>query len=199
MTDTEESSRPPLPVGRGSGRGAWDQVPPLPGECEYVWERGLEGEGPGGACFAGICAALLFFLSLPIPAAAADKPAPIEISRAVSPIRIDGAVDEPAWQQATAISVNHEWFPGDNVAGPVETTALITYDDEHLYIAFRAADPEPALIRARFADRDVPTEDDTVGFLIDPFNDGRRAFQFRINPLGVQMDAVNSDVEGTED
>ena len=165
-----------------------------------MWERGLGGEGPGGAgFFAWVCAALFLLLSLPVPAAAADEPAPIEISRAVSPIRVDGVLDEPAWQQATAISVDHEWFPGDNVPVPISTTALITYDDEHLYVAFRAADPEPGLIRARFADRDVPTDDDTVGFLIDPFNDGRRAFQFRINPLGVQMDAVNSDVEGTED
>src|SRR6185436_1439234 len=195
----------PQPSPQGEGvhlppEGVSPRVPPLPGGRECVWERGLGGEGPGGAgFFAWVCAALFLLLSLPVPAAAADEPAPIEISRAVSPIRVDGVLDEPAWQQATAISVDHEWFPGDNVPVPISTTALITYDDEHLYVAFRAADPEPGLIRARFADRDVPTDDDTVGFLIDPFNDGRRAFQFRINPLGVQMDAVNSDVEGTED
>jgi hypothetical protein len=143
---------------------------------------------------------LALLLALPLSSlAAADAPARLEISRAASPIRIDGILDEPAWQQATAVPVDHEWFPGDNLPAPVATTALVTFDDENLYVAFRAADPEPAQIRARFADRDVPTDDDTVGFLIDPFRDGRRAFQFRINPLGVQMDAVNSDVEGSED
>ncbi len=35
---------PPLPVGRGSGRGAWDQIPPLPEEGRG-WERGPGGEG----------------------------------------------------------------------------------------------------------------------------------------------------------
>jgi len=35
--------------------------------------------------------------------------------------------------------------------------------------------------------------------MIDTFNDQRRAFQFRVNPLGVQMDATNSDVDGSED
>jgi hypothetical protein len=145
--------------------------------------------------------AALLALVLPPAAASAAPAAPerIEISRAASPIRIDGALDEVAWQQATAFAVDSVWAPVDDAPAPVTTTALLTYDDENLYIAFRAADPEPALIRARFADRDVPTDDDTVGFFIDPFHDGRRGFQFRINPLGVQMDAVNSDVEGSED
>ncbi|MGZ8709805.1 MAG: DUF5916 domain-containing protein, partial [Thermoanaerobaculia bacterium] len=38
-----------------------------------------------------------------------------------------------------------------------------------------------------------------VGFYVDPFNDDRLAYQFRVNPLGVQIDAINSDVEGSED
>ena len=132
-------------------------------------------------------------------AAAAAETERFEISRATSEIRIDGVLDEPAWERATAIPVDHEWFPSDNVPAPVTTTALVTYDGERLYVAFRAADPEPGKIRARFADRDAPVDDDTVGFMIDPFHDGRRAFQFRINPLGVQMDAVNSDIEESED
>jgi len=35
--------------------------------------------------------------------------------------------------------------------------------------------------------------------MIDTFNDGRRAFQFRVNARGVQMDAFNSDIDGSED
>ncbi len=35
--------------------------------------------------------------------------------------------------------------------------------------------------------------------MVDPFNDERRGFQFRINPLGVQMDAIFSENEGYED
>ena len=54
-------------------------------------------------------------------------------------------------------------------------------------------------LRANLADRDVPRNDDTIGFMIDTFNDGRRAFQFRVNPRGVQMDAFNSDVDDSED
>jgi uncharacterized protein DUF5916/cellulose/xylan binding protein with CBM9 domain len=141
---------------------------------------------------------LLLALALSPASAFAAEAQRFEITRATSAVRIDGVLDEAAWQQATAIPVDYEWFPGDGPA-PVATVALVTYDDESLYVAFRAADPEPTKIRARFAERDAPTDDDTVGFMIDPFQDGRRAFQFRVNPLGVQMDAVSSDVEGTED
>ena len=55
------------------------------------------------------------------------------------------------------------------------------------------------MIRANLQDRDKATSDDTVGFILDPFNDERRGFQFRVNPLGVQMDAVNNDIDRTED
>ena len=62
---------------------------------------------------------------------------------------------------------------------------------EHLRRLPRAR-PEPAEIRAHLADRDAITtfqQDDHVGFKFDAFNDERRAFQFRVNPLGVQADA----------
>ena len=38
---------------------------------------------------------------------------------------------------------------------------------------------------------DTFVQDDHVVFLIDTFNDERRAYQFRVNPLGVQADAIN--------
>lgn len=122
-----------------------------------------------------------------------------EVRKATSPIHVDAVLDETAWQEATQISIGHEWFPGDNVDAAVPTEVLVTWDNEKLYVAFRAHDPHPERIRARFNERDGATADDNVGFLLDPFNDDRRAYQFRINPLGVQADAINSDVEGTED
>jgi hypothetical protein len=130
---------------------------------------------------------------------AATLAAPIEVRPADSPIRIDARLDEPAWSAATPIVVAYEWYPSDNTAAPVSTEVLVTYDDRNLYVAFRAKDPQPSRIRARFHERDAATEDDLVGFYLDPFNDDRRAYQFRINPLGVQIDAINSDVEGSED
>jgi hypothetical protein len=117
-------------------------------------------------------------------------------------IDIDGRLDEAAWHSAVLIPLAYEWFPGDNVAPPVETECRVTYDTNKLYIGCVARDPSPHAIRAHLADRDDlqrTIQDDHIAVLLDPFNDERRAFQFRVNPLGVQMDAFLSTAEGFED
>jgi hypothetical protein len=154
----------------------------------------------------GVCLIAPAFISI----ASAQQTAPqgprprperktFSVTPAGSAIVIDGELNEPAWANATSIPLIYEWQPGDNVPAVVETICLVTFDSERLYVAFRAKDPNPRDIRAHFADRDVPFLDDTVGFMIDTFNDRRRGYQFRINPRGVQMDAINSDVDFSED
>src|SRR6185503_15315211 len=66
------------------------------------------------------------------------------------------------------------------------------------YVAVRAEDPEPAKIRARLRDRDNAFSDDFIGVVLDTFNDERRAFEFFVNPLGVQMDLFQNDITGYE-
>lgn len=130
------------------------------------------------------------------------KAATFEIHRAASDVQIDGSLDEVAWERATVIPIAYEWQPGDNVAPPVKTDCLVTFDEDKLYIGFRAYDPEPSKIRAHLMDRDsIDTfiQDDHVGVMIDPFNDARRAIQLRINALGIQADAIFGELEGIED
>jgi len=126
----------------------------------------------------------------------------LEVRRAAGEIQIDGNLDDAGWQGATSWDIRYEWLPGDNVAPPVATDFLVTYDDKNLYVAWRCLDPEPARIRANYMDRDsIDTfiQDDHVVLMIDPFNDERRGWQFRINPVGVQADAIFSENEGIED
>ena len=124
------------------------------------------------------------------------------LDRAASAITVDGVLDEKAWEGATMIEVSYEYFPGDNVEPPVRTECRVTFDDANVYLGFTAFDPRPEEIRAHLADRDSITtfqQDDHVGFQFDSFNDERRSFQFRVNPLGVQADALFSEVDGIED
>ncbi len=123
----------------------------------------------------------------------------LPLSATTTPMQIDGRLDEPAWRQAQVLALPYEWSPGDNSPAPVRTECRITFDQDNLYVGFRAFDPDPSQIRAHYRDRDSGSTDDTIGFLIDTFGDDRRAFQFRVNPLGVQLDAVNSDIDDTED
>lgn len=143
-----------------------------------------------------------------LPAAASQTaiaPAPsarFDVAAASGPIKIDGLLDEPSWAAAPAIPLPFEWQPGDNIPAPVKTECLVTYDARHLYVGFRCFDPEPRKIRAHLMDRDDTDTlilDDHVSFMVDSFNDERRAFQFRVNPKGVQADANFSESEGYED
>jgi len=130
------------------------------------------------------------------------KPQNYTVTAATSAIKVDGNLDEEAWEDATVIKVLYEWMPGDNVPAPVDTDCLVTFDTNNFYIAFRCFDPEPSKIRAHLMDRDAMDtfiQDDHIDFMLDTFNDERRAFQFRANPLGVQADANFSESEGYED
>ena len=112
---------------------------------------------------------------------------------------IDGQVDTGEWAGAVSIPVNIEISPGDNVPAEVEAEALLMEDGEILYVAFIAQDPDPEQIRAYYQDRDNAWSDDWMGIILDTFNDERRASEFFVNPLGVQMDAIYDDVNGRED
>lgn len=117
---------------------------------------------------------------------------------AKSEIKIDGQLDELAWKGSTIIDLPYEWFPGENTEAPVRTECFVTYDETNLYVGFLAHDPRPEEIRAHLIDRDqIDTfiQDDYVGFMIDTFQDQRRAYQFRINPMGVQAEAFYTALE----
>lgn len=160
----------------------------------------------GTVCAALALAALAPAASAPLDAAQ-DAPAPTPPAGAVGftvrpasgPIEVDGVLGEAAWSDATVVPLTHEWLPGDNTPPPVATEVLITFDAARLYVAFRAHDPHPEAIRAHLADRDNRFVDDAVGFAIDTFDDRRRAYRFEVNPLGVQRDAIVSDVDDSED
>jgi len=105
-------------------------------------------------------------------------------------IDIDGKLEEQAWREALAIDLPYETWPGENITAPVRTEARLLYSQSHLYIGFQAYDPQPTSIRANYTERDGIWEDDFVVLFLDTFNDERRAFVVRSNPLGVQSDNI---------
>lgn len=136
---------------------------------------------------------VLISISICAPAAdASDKPLPHDIPEVKTKIKIDGVLDDDAWKEAKVLSLNYEVEPGDNIAPPVKTEVLLVYSAKHLYVAFRAHDPNPSEIRSRLTDRDTIWNDDYVGIVLDTFNDSRRAYKFLCNPYGIQADEVLS-------
>lgn len=113
-----------------------------------------------------------------------------EVGVADEEIRIDGVLDEGPWLGSVRISLPYETAPGDNTAAEAETTCHVIYDADNLYFGCAAYDPDPSSIRAYVTDRDRLMGHDVLSLVIDPFNDSRRAFEFEVNALGVQGDAL---------
>lgn len=105
---------------------------------------------------------------------------------------ITGSLTNPAWNEAEPVYITHELQPDDQSRAPVETTVKVLYSRKNLYIGFISSDPEPDKIRASISDRDNSFQDDFVGVFLDTFNNNQQAYEFFINPLGVQMDGLRT-------
>ena len=122
----------------------------------------------------------------------------LSIPHSKEAIAIDGVLDDAIWRKALTLQLTVETYPRENMPPEVETIAYLVENGDQLLIAFDARDPEPDSIRAYLRDRDSAFNDDFVGVVLDTFGDQRRAFEFFVNPLGVQMDLINDDVNRSE-
>ena len=153
------------------------------------------------SCTAALLASsMLAAQEAPAPSVAPSaETAPAIVPHTSDSIEVDGVMNEPFWDDALVIELDTETFPRENMPAPIATFVHVIENGSHLLIAFDARDPEPENIRAYLSDRDSSFNDDFIGVVLDTFNDQRRAFEFFVNPLGVQMDMTMDDVNGGED
>ncbi len=107
------------------------------------------------------------------------------------PIRIDGILNEPAWEQTEVIDdfTQRELIEG---AEPTERTEIrVVFDDNNLYIGGIFFDSEPDKIIRKELKRDGNTGgDDCFTFVIDTYHDKRMGFYFTVNPNGARLDGT---------
>lgn len=113
-------------------------------------------------------------------------------------VSIDGQFSQAEWQGAAEVILDNVVQPFDNISAPVATTVYSFASDDTLYVAFIAFDDQPEAIRASYRDRDLIWGDDLVGIKLDTFNDARLAYQFFINPFGIQSDGIQNEMTGNE-
>ncbi len=121
-----------------------------------------------------------------------SPPPPVDMPRIEGKIVVDGRLDELAWQQALRLELPFETDPGENIPALVKTVVLVFHDQDNIYFGLECFDPEPAAIRARFAERDQFDADDLININLDTFNDERRNYFLGCNPLGVQRDGIET-------
>jgi hypothetical protein len=116
-----------------------------------------------------------------------EKAQPVSLTLFSKPPVIDGKLDDEGWKTAAVFKDFYQWRPSDSSAASARTEVFAGYDSRFIYFAFHAYD-DPAKIRASVAKRDSIFDDDTIGLLLDTFNDKRRAYELFFNPLGIQQD-----------
>lgn len=124
-------------------------------------------------------------LFLPLSASAAG-PKTYDCRRAPAPIRIDGKLDDPAWQSArwTDSFVDIE---GDAKPRPrFRTRAKMLWDDDRFYIAAELEEPHVWATLTRHDS--VIFHDNDFEVFLNPTGDTLKYFEFEINALNTGWD-----------
>ncbi len=103
--------------------------------------------------------------------------------------RIDGRLDEAAWEAAPAFSAFHQSRPHPGAPPSERTEARILHDGSNLYVGVRCFDREPQAIHAQLGRRDRLPTSDTVWVMIDSMRDLRTGRAFAVNAGGTLEDA----------
>ncbi len=112
-------------------------------------------------------------------------------------ITIDGEIVDLSWEHAALLDGFTQFNPVEGSPATQRTEVLVLVDDDALYFAVRAFDDDPAGIRATLSERDsFGFSDDYVRFILDTFDDQRRAYVFTVNPFGVQHDGLWNETGG---
>ncbi|MBU8933545.1 MAG: carbohydrate binding family 9 domain-containing protein [candidate division Zixibacteria bacterium] len=121
----------------------------------------------------------------------------LHVTKTTQAIHVDGDLGDPGWQGAAMADNFAEHDPGDQVKPPVDTRAFMTYDDDHLYVAFVCYD-DPAETRTSLCERDRMYGDDNICFCLDTYGDAAWAYTMNVNACGVQADAIWSNGFGED-
>lgn len=109
-----------------------------------------------------------------------------------SPIELDGELTEDIWLDPLGWNTDFmQYFPSDTSLSEVNTRIKIAFDDDNLYIAAIMENNEPREYVSTSLRRDYRgQQNDGITFVFDTFNDKTNAFQFGVNPYGVQREGL---------
>ncbi len=117
----------------------------------------------------------------------AEQQTHVTVPRLDAPAVVDGVLDEPVWAEAAVLTGFSQYAPVDGRPADDQTEVLVWYSPDAIYFGIRAR-AASGTVHASLADRDRIDADDYVQIFLSPFNDGRQAFMFGVNPLGIQQD-----------
>lgn len=116
----------------------------------------------------------------------------------IAHIQLDGHLDEAVWAEAPTSTAFTQQEPVEGGTPSERTAVQVVHDDEALYIGVTLYHSDPEDIRAYQYRRDASLgSDDRLMWTLDPYNDGRNAYFFETNPLGLRGDGLLSTGQGS--
>ena len=112
---------------------------------------------------------------------------------------IDGILDDEAWKSGDWIDDFTQNEPYSGRPASQRTEFKILFDENNLYVAFKAYDTSPDSIVNRLTRRDQ-ADGDLVGIIVDSFHDLRTGFLFGVSSAGVKYDQMfTNDGQNTDE
>lgn len=105
-----------------------------------------------------------------------------------SPVRVDGDLSDPVWQTTRPVDGFLQREPDEGAPTMHTTEVRVAFDEDALYVAIQAHDPEPDEVIGHLTRRDDMSPSDWISILIDSFSDNRTAYEFGVNAAGVKFD-----------
>ncbi len=125
----------------------------------------------------------------PTVEAASERAYPyVSAARRNGEIRIDGRPDEPAWADATPATRFVQREPVEDAPAEQLTEVRVLFDDGALYVSSVMHDWQPDRIGDQLVRRDENGQYDYFEVSLDPNNDRRTGYRFRVSAAGVQRD-----------
>ncbi len=143
---------------------------------------------------ARVVLALAVWAFLPGLAAAQSPPsaapAVLAAGKLDGSLRVDGLLDEPAWNSASVVELAQQ-DPNPGQITPYDTRLQALHDGKNLYFGFTCIDPEPARIAVHTMQRDGNMNgDDSVAVVLGTFGEGRNGYLFRVGAGGALQDGL---------
>lgn len=141
-----------------------------------------------------LCCAILLIFPLVAVAQKKNEAFQLHIRRATSPVKIDGVMDEPAWQAADVATDFHMILPMDTSYANVRTDVRMAYDDQHIYLLVVNYNGAPGPYMVESLRRDFAfLKNDNFLLFMDPFDDQTNGYSFGANAAGAQWDGIMYD------
>lgn len=133
---------------------------------------------------------IFLFIGFQVQAQKKNEKYELRIRPASTEIKIDGVMNEGAWQTADLASNFFMVQPMDTSLAKIRTEVKMTFDKDFLYIiAINYHEPGPYFVESLRRDFTFGKNDNFLLFM-DPFDDKTNGFSFGSNAAGAQWDGI---------